>query len=107
MLCLLAARGLAGQVELAAELEVGQEEIDQDLSPQGQIFHADVREGGTHAIEPEEAPDAERGGEQATDGLPEGGNALPGPGDAGEEEEGHGGEYHQQEDAFAIAHQAG
>ncbi len=59
-------------------------------------------EGGAHVVDFHETVDAVGGGEYLGKRQPVGGDALLGPGDAGNEHQGHGGEDEQQEGIFPF-----
>ena len=75
--------------------QAGGEHIEDHLCPQGVILHLDVLDGCPHRVHADEAAYAEGGGNEPADRLPCARNALLGPADATEEEEGNGGEDHQ------------
>ena len=94
----------AGVQELVTVNKAGGKEIDNDLYPKGLILGTDVIKGGIHGVETDKGATAKGAGEEPGDALPGTGNGTLGPADAGEEQQGHGGEYDEEDDVLAITH---
>ena len=84
--------------------EAGDDEVDGGLYPQHMVLGLHLAQRGSHLIDTHKAAYAEGGGEQAGNGLPEGGDAGLRPADAREEQQGQGDEDHEEHDVLAIAH---
>ena len=92
----------AGVQELVTVNKAGGKEIDNDLYPKGLILGTDVIEGGIHGVETDKGATAKGAGEEPGDALPGSGNGTLGPADAGEEQQGDGGEDNKEDDVLAI-----
>ena len=71
----------------------GGQEIDTCLYPQSPVFGSHFVEAGSHAVDAYETIDSESRREDVGEISPEVRHCRTGPGDAGKEQQGYGGEY--------------
>lgn len=72
--------GLAAVV--VAGGEVGEEGVEEEEAPEGEVGGCLLGEGGAVVVDAEEAFDAPGGGHEAAEGVPEGAHGEAGPGEA-------------------------
>ena len=82
----------------------GGQEIDACLYPQGPVFEGYFVEAGSHAVDAYKTVDSESRREEVREISPELRHCRSRPGNAGKEEQGHGGEYEYQHAGLPVAY---